>query len=257
MINPTTQTTPQINPFSFSDIKDAVRNVLGESINNLPTGRYVGQQMKNPYNMNTPQKYSESSLYESLSQMDTTYDNSSDRNKIYPDFLNLPRYNESQVDTTYGISMEDKILPYDEQNIETLSLSSIFPTQSNDQTLTPKLNETFGVSPEDVVFEESKQEETPQGLTKLQLRKKEEYEARKQRKKEAPYVPIDLSKRTKDQLIQQAIDLGISVTKPKQKGRGAKRDKTKEELIKDINEKLKTSKNTTSTNEEIIDYVEV
>jgi hypothetical protein len=86
MINPATQTNPQINPFSFSDIKDVVRNVLGESINNRQASvQFVGEEMQNPYGMKTPGQNISSKLYESIpkSEDNTTFGNSY-QNRIYP-----------------------------------------------------------------------------------------------------------------------------------------------------------------------------
>lgn len=134
MINPSAPTYSQANPFSFSDIKDVVRNVLGEAISNkLSNVKFIGEEMQDPYGMTTPQKNISSRLYDSITQTDnTTFGD----NKVYP--------------------ISDDYLDYIENQSYVSDLSSIFPNLSNEQTLTNNLNtpeevsssrDIFGISP--------------------------------------------------------------------------------------------------------------
>ena len=131
MINPSTQTSPQINPFAFSDIKDAVRNVLGESINNRQSSvQIVGEDMQNPYGMKTPSQNTLSKLYQSIPK--------------------------SEEDTTFGGTYENKNLFDDTEQenikVENESLSSIFPNLSNEQSLTAKLNISGNETPDNLTL---------------------------------------------------------------------------------------------------------
>ena len=86
MINPTTSTNSNVSPFSFSEIRDVVRNVLGEAISNKePTVKFVGEEMKNPYDMKTPQQNTKSTMNESiLKSADTTFGTSFQPSRIFP-----------------------------------------------------------------------------------------------------------------------------------------------------------------------------
>ena len=229
MINPSTQTNPQINPFSFSDIKDAVRNVLGESINNRQASvQFVGEEMQNPYGMKTPGQNTSSKLYESIpkSEDDTTFGNSFQQ-KIYP-FDNL-------------IDVDNEMESIRQQNE---SLSSIFGISPN-QTLSSKLNTNEFGTP--LTFSSSKLDSndlitsTGTTLSKKEKRKQQlnqNYLNRKTNKLVSPSVPLDISRRTQQQLLEQADELGIDTYNESRKGRGTKRLKTRLQLIDEITEKL-------------------
>jgi hypothetical protein len=229
MINPSTQTNPQINPFSFSDIKDVVRNVLGESINNRQASvQFVGEEMQNPYGMKTPSQNVSSKLYESIpkSEDDTTFGNSY-QNRIYP-FDNL-------------IDVDKEMESIRQQNE---SLSTIFGISPN-QTLSSKLNTNEFGTP--LTLSSSKLNSndlissTGTPLSKKEKRKQQlnqNYLDRKTNKLVSPSVPLDISRRTQQQLLEQADELGIDTYNESRKGRGTKRLKTRLQLIDEITDKL-------------------
>jgi hypothetical protein len=229
MINPSTQTNPQINPFSFSDIKDVVRNVLGESINNRQASvQFVGEEMQNPYGMKTPSQNTSSKLYQSIpkSEEDTTFGNSY-QNRIYPfdDWIDVDKEKES-------IRQQNE------------SLSTIFGISPN-QTLSSKLNSNEFGTP--LTFSSSKLNSndlissTGTTLSKKEKRKQQlnqNYLDRKSNKLVSPSVPLDISRRTQQQLLEQADELGIDTYNESRKGRGTKRLKTRLQLIDEITDKL-------------------
>jgi len=237
MINPATQTSSQISPFSFSEIKDVIRNVMGEAINNKePTVRFVGEEMKNPYDMKTPQQNTSSKLNESIERTaDTTFGTSFLPSRILP--------------TDYWIDVDAEKENIKQQNE---SLSAIFPKTPNDQTLSTKLNtDEFG-TPDEFTLSSSKTNPIPSTLSKKELRRqqvRQNYEDRKQRKMETPFVPLNLNNRSQEQLIQQAEELELDIYNTNRKGKGTKRIKTKQQLIEEITEKLKTPVKTTPASE--------
>jgi len=225
MLNPSTQTSSQISPFSFSEIKDVIRNVMGEAINNKePTVRFVGEEMKNPYDMKTPQQNTSSKLNESIERTaDTTFGTSFQPSRIFP--------------SNYWIDVDEEKENIRQQNE---SLSAIFPKTPNDQTLSTKLNtDEFGTPDE---FTLSKEDIRKQNLHK-------NYLDRKERKEQTPFTPVNLNDRSKTELQEQARELGIVINQPRTAGRGSKREKTKQQLIDEITEKLKTPVETTTASE--------
>lgn len=186
MINPSTQTNPQINPFSFSDIKDVVRNVLGESINNRQASvQFVGEEMQNPYGMKTPGQNTSSKLYESIpkSEDETTFGDTY-QNKIYP--------------------ISDDYLDYIENQSTVSDLSSIFPNLSNEQTLTKNLNtpeevsssrDIFGLSPISMPYNDE--------IMKNQIKKQEKEIKRKEIDVTRGFDQIQKFEKKKEQQKQQ------------------------------------------------------
>jgi len=219
MINPATQTSSNVGPFSFSEIKDVVRNVLGESINNKqPTVQFVGEEMQNPYGMKTPQQNTSSKLYESIPQTENTTFSNEIQSRIHP-FNNW-------------IDVDAEMESIKQQNE---SISAIFPNTPNEQTLSTKLNTQEFQTPAE--FSLSRKEKRKQQL-------KQNYLDRKQKQAESPFMPLDLNKRTQQQLLEQADELGIDTHNENKKGKGSKKLKTRQQLIEEITQKLNTPQTT-------------
>ena len=64
---------------------------------------------------------------------------------------------------------------------------------------------------------------------------------------ETPFVPLNLNDRSQQQLIQQAEELELDIYNTNRKGIGTKKIKTKQQLIKEITEKLKTPQSVKTT----------
>jgi hypothetical protein len=244
MINPATQTSSNVGPFSFSEIKDVVRNVLGESINNKqPTVQFVGEEMRNPYDMKTPQQNTSSKLYDSIPNTGSTFGYNT-QSKVYP------------FDNWIDVDTEKESIRQQNE-----SLSAIFKNAPNEQTLSTLLNTQDFETPPEMSLSSNRISPTEMTLSRKEKRKQQlnqNYLDRKQKQAESPFIPLDLNKRTQQQLLDQADELGIDTHNENKKGKGSKKLKTRQQLIEEITQKLKTPQTTFLTpTSEIMQYSSV